>query len=581
MDFSLSAPMTTPDPTLIAELNRLIQLDPDRARQVFVQHPELTQVVFGELRKEELAQMVRDEDSPESFFAFCELLDGEAPPPHTQRQVRKVYADHEKGTGTVNLAFRGSRKTTYFGVKFLAYRIGKEPHKTNVAIGANDDSPQKVVNSVSVIIESHPEWKRAFPDVVPDKDRGWSVEGYYVKDTDMPYADWVKKQVSTVDPTIIGGGYNSTRINGKHPTGILYIDDIHDINNNSDTQRKDVVKKLTTVILKTVIRVNDKLSTWVLGIGVPWATDDGYQTMVNAGYGLILTPAMRKAQPDEPGAIYIDGYNPVTNVLYEEIKGWWVLTWPENFGPRAILEERSFGKSEFWQMIMLDIAMAASGRLLYYGYPADMIDWTLPVQGGCDPTNDDAELTSTEDRSYFTLAYVARLPGHGAVVVDGVLEQCSQLQAENYILAAQAKFPNWQNTAVENVGGGKGFIQTLRRNAKIRVIPSGLKDITDAKIRSKKDRLSKNSSFFENMDIRISDADTPFLNALRRAFNRFYDLSEKDYAFDAWDAVFHAMRQMPDALKKVEDEEQRRQKQKQRGTNPLKGIGAHVGYGRS
>jgi hypothetical protein len=83
------------------------------------------------------------------------------------------------------------------------------------------------------------------------------------------------------------------------------------------------------------------------------------------------------------------------------------------------------------------------------------------------------------------------------------------------------------------------------------------------------------------MDIRISDADTPFLNALRRAFNRFYDLSEKDYAFDAWDAVFHAMRQMPDALKKVEDEEQRRQKQKQRGTNPLKGIGAHVGYGRS
>jgi hypothetical protein len=581
MDFSLSAPMTTPDPTLIAELNRLIQLDPDRARQVFVQHPELTQVVFGELRKEELAQMVRDEDSPESFFAFCELLDGEAPPPHTHRQVRKVYADHEKGTGTVNLAFRGSRKTTYFGVKFLAYRIGKEPHKTNVAIGANDDSPQKVVNSVSVIIESHPEWKRAFPDVVPDKDRGWSVEGYYVKDTDMPYADWVKKQVSTVDPTIIGGGYNSTRINGKHPTGILYIDDIHDINNNSDTQRKDVVKKLTTVILKTVIRVNDKLSTWVLGIGVPWATDDGYQTMVNAGYGLILTPAMRKAQPDEPGAIYIDGYNPVTNVLYEEIKGWWVLTWPENFGPRAILEERSFGKSEFWQMIMLDIAMAASGRLLYYGYPADMIDWTLPVQGGCDPTNDDAELTSTEDRSYFTLAYVARLPGHGAVVVDGVLEQCSQLQAENYILAAQAKFPNWQNTAVENVGGGKGFIQTLRRNAKIRVIPSGLKDITDAKIRSKKDRLSKNSSFFENMDIRISDADTPFLNALRRAFNRFYDLSEKDYAFDAWDAVFHAMRQMPDALKKVEDEEQRRQKQKQRGTNPLKGIGAHVGYGRS
>lgn len=573
---------------ILAEINRLVMLDPEKARQVFADHPELTAPVFGHLHKEELAAKVQAEDSPESFFAFCELLDGSEPPAHTKKQVRKIYADHEKGVGTVNLAFRGSRKTTYFGVKFVAYRVGKEPHKTNVAIGANDDSPEKVMNSVSVIIESHPEWKRCFPQVVPDKDRGWSVNGYYVKDTSIPYEQWVKKQASTVDPTLVGGGYNSTRINGKHPTGILYIDDIHDVNNNSDIQRKDVVKKLTTVILKTVIRVNDKLSTWVLGIGVPWASDDGYQTMVNAGYGLIMTPAMIRVRegrdyhpkPDVEGALYIDGFNPAVGVTYEDIQGWWVLTFPEVFGLSSVIQERSFGKSEFWQMIMLDLGMSATGKLKYYAYPASEIDWTLPVQGGCDPTNDDETLTSTEDRSYFALAYVARLPGHGAVVVDGVLEQCNQLTAENHILSAQAKFSNWQTTAVENIGGGKGFIQTLRRNSKIRVIPSGLKDITDAKVRSKKDRLSKNSSKFEDMSIRISDADTPFLNALRRAFNQFYDLSEKDYAFDAWDAVFHAMRQMPDAFKKTDREEQEKRKQRQRGLNPLAGIGSHVGYGR-
>jgi hypothetical protein len=570
--------MTSIDPQALAELNRLIMLDPEKAREAFAKHPELTRVVFGELHKEELAQKVQAEDSPESFFAFCELLDGDEPPAHTKRQVRKVYEDHAKGTGTVNLAFRGSRKTTYFGVKFIAYRVGKEPHKTNVAIGAVDDSPEKVMNSVSVIIESHPEWKRCFPDVVPDKERGWSVEGYYVKDTSIDYAEWVRRQVSTVDPTMVAGGYNSKRINGKHPTGVLYIDDIHDINNNSDAQRKDVVKKLTTVILKTVIRVNDKLSTWVLGIGVPWSSDDGYQTMVNAGYGLILTPAMRKAQEGEPGAVYIDGLNPVKNVIFDDIKGWWVMEWPQNFGPQAIMEERSFGKSEFWQMIMIDIAMASTGKLKYYAYPASEIDWTLPVVGGCDPTNDDETLTSTTDRSYFTLAYVARLPGYGAVVIDGVLEQCNQLAAENYILSAQGKFSNWQYTAVENVGGGKGFIQTLRRNSKIRVVPSGLKDISDAKIRSKKDRLSKNSSKFEDMSIRISDADTPFLNALRRAFNHFYDLSEKDYAFDAWDAVFHALRQMPDAFRKPEGEEERKHRRQRQSANPLANIGAHRGY---
>jgi hypothetical protein len=567
--------MTSLDPALLAELNRLILLDPEKARAVFVAHPELTQVVFGELHKEELAQKVRDEDTPDSFFAFCELLDGSPPPPHTQRQVRQMYADHERGTGTVNLAFRGSRKTTYFGVKFMAYRVGKEPHKTNVAIGANDDSPEKVMNSVSVIIESHPEWKRCFPTVVPDKGRGWSVNGYYVVDTSMPYEEWVKKQASTVDPTLVGGGYNSTRINGKHPTGILYIDDIHDVNNNSDLQRKDVVKKLTTVILKTVIRVNDKLSTWVLGIGVPWASDDGYQTMVNAGYGFIATPAMTKSAEGE--GVYIDGFNPATGVTYNDIEGWWTLTWPENFGVQAIVQERSFGKTEFWQMIMLDLATASTGRLIYHQFPHEQIEETWPVLGGCDPTSFDPTVADKK-ASHFALGYGAKRPTGGLVIVDGVVEQCTMLQAENYILSAQTRFVNWLFTAVENVGVGKIFIQSLRRNSLLRVVPSGLKGISDGRVRSKKDRfLNEVAPACEDGSVLLSDADTPYLNALRRLFAHFYDLSEHDPAWDAGDSLYHIVKSAPDSLKK--NQAAALKSRTQRGENPLKGIGQWIGYG--
>jgi hypothetical protein len=544
----------TLDPALLTELNALIQRDPDKARAVFAAHPELTQVVFGELHKEELAQKVRDEDSPESFFAFCELLDGSPPPPHTQRQVRKMYQDHGKGIGTVNLAFRGSRKTTYFGVKFVAYRVGKEPHKTNVAIGANDDSPEKVMNSVSVIIESHPEWKRCFSTVVPDKGRGWSVNGYYVVDTSIPYEEWVKKQASTVDPTLVGGGYNSTRINGKHPTGILYIDDIHDVNNNSDVQRKDVVKKLTTVILKTVIRVNDKLSTWVLGIGVPWASDDGYQTMVNAGYGLILTPAMTRAPEGE--GVYIDGFNAATGVTYDDITGWWFLTWPENFGPVAIIQERSFGKTEFWQMIMLDLATASTGRLIFHQFPHEQIEETWPTLGGCDPTSFDPTVADKK-ASHFALGYGAKRPTGGLVIVDGVLEQCTMLQAENYILSAQSRFRNWLFAAVENVGGLKG--------------------ISDGRVRGKKDRvLNEVAPACEDGSVLLSDADTPYLNALRRLFNHFYDLSEHDPAWDAGDSLYHIVKSAPDSLRKNTEIVRRGQN---RGQNPLRGISNWIGYG--
>jgi hypothetical protein len=570
--------MTSFDPALLAELNRLINLDPEKARAVFAAHPELSQVVFGEAGKEVLAAKVQAEDTPESFFAFCKLLDGEEPPAHTKRQVRKMYEDHERGTGTVNLAFRGSRKTTYFGVKFIAFRVGKEPGKTNVAIGANDDSPEKVMNSVSVIIESHPEWKRCFPSVVPDKGRGWSVNGYYVMDTSVPYEEWVKRQASTVDPTLVGGGYNSTRINGKHPTGVLYIDDYHDVNNNSDMQRKDAVKKLTTVILKTVIRVRDKLSTWSLGIGVPWATDDAYATMVNAGYGLILTPAMRRAEEGEEGAVYIDGFNPAIGVTYDDIKGWWILTWPENFGVNAIIQERSFGKSEFWQMIMLDLATASTGKLIYHEFPHDQIDPKWATLGGCDPTSFDPTLADKKSSS-FALGAGSKRPTGGLVIVDGVVEQCTMLQAENYILSFQTRFVNWLFTAVENVGVGKIFIQSLRRNALLRVVPSGLKGISDARVRSKRDRwLVDAAPLFEDGSVLLSDADTPYLNAARRLMNHFFDLSEHDPAFDVGDSIYHIIKAAPDAIQKnVLAARAARQKQKN-AQNPLAGIGAHIGY---
>ncbi len=569
---------------LLKELNDLIMLDPDKAKAVFDAHPELTLPVLGELHKQDLAARVRHDDSPESWAAFCELIDGARPPRHVMRQIKRVYSDHKAGVGTVIHAFRGSRKTTYFDVKFMAYRIGKEPWKTNIVVGAVDDSPEKVTKSVAALIEFHPEWKRAFQNVVPDKERGWSLEGFFVKDTSTEYNLWVQKQASTLDPTLLGGGYESRRLNGKHPSGMLICDDIHDINNNSDKQRKDVVKALTTVILKTVIRKNDMLDTWVLGVGVPWASDDGYQTMLNSGYGYTGTPAMIRADEGAEGAIYIDGFNPATGVVYEDIKGWWILQFPEVFGVNAIIQERSFGKSEFWQMIMLDLAVASTGKLIFYEFPHQDISYLWPTQGGCDPTTFDVDAKDKKTSS-FALSYVAKRPTTEmmgrAILIDGVVDKCTLTQAENYILSAQAKFINWLNTAIENVSVGKVFYQALLRNSLIRIVLSGLKGITDAKIRSKHDRwLNDAAKWFEDGTILVSSADTPFLNAFRRLMTHFFDLSEDDEAWDVADSIYHAMRQMPDVLRKVDVQaEEKRLAIRKKHPHPLANIGAHVGYG--
>lgn len=559
----------------LLEMRKMMRDDPDKFRDFLLKRPELLDKLLDVDRKFQLAEKAR-QDSVEGYKAFYELLHGFPPPPHIVKEIEVIYKAHDEGVGSVVFAWRGSWKSVSISVTFLAFRIGLEPHKTNIVVSANDDSAEKVTKAIAAIIEHHPAWKLAFPNVVPDTGR-WSVEGFSVIDQSMSRSEWAQKQSGVIDPTLIGGGYKSSRLIGKHPSGVLDIDDIHDRDNSSsERERKVVVDILVKTILKTVIKENDKMTTWLIAVGTPWALDDAYYTMKNTGqYEFISIPAMVKAEVGQ--GVYIDGKNR-DGMVFEDIVGWWHLTFPEHFGVKTVIKERADGKQSFWQMIMLDLAQASSGKLRYYEYLHQEVRYDLPTMGGADPTTFE-EAPEGNRNSNFALAFVSKLPTGGAVVVDGVLEQCSMMTAENHILAAQGRFQNWQYVAVENVGVGKVFLQGLWKNPAIRAVPSGLKNVSDGRVSSKRDRVLQMHKWFEDGTVRISSADTPFLNALRRLFDKFYDLDPKhDSSFDAFDAVFHALRNMPDVLVKASAEIPQSQKPKVR---PLDRIGQHIGYGRN
>lgn len=558
----------------LLKLKKMAESDPEKFRELLLKNPELLEKLLDINKRNELAKLARV-DSVEGYCAFYELVHGFIPPEHIVREIQTIYGAHEEGIGSVVFAWRGSWKSVSISVTFIAYRIGLEPHKTNIVVSANDDSAEKVTKAIAAIIEHHPAWKAVFPHVVPDAGR-WSVEGFSVLDNSISREEWAKRQSGVIDPTLIGGGYKSSRLIGKHPSGVLDIDDIHDRDNaSSERERKAVIDILVKTILKTVIKENDKMITWLVAVGTPWALDDAYFTLKNTGqYAFVSIPAMTRAGEGE--GVYIDGVNR-DGVVFEDIRGWWKLTFPQHFGIKTIVKERADGKQSFWQMIMLDLAAASTGRLAYYEYPKQDIQYTWYTIGGVDPTTFE-EAHEGNRNSHFALAYVSRLPSGGAVVVDGVLERCSQTQAENHILVAQGLFSNWQYVAVEDVSVGKVFLQTLQRNARIKAIPSGLKGITDGKISSKRDRVLQTHKWFENGTVKISSADTPFLNAMRRLFEKFYDLDPKhDYSFDAFDAVYHALRNMPEVL--MAHEADIPTIKSNRTGRPLDRIGTHVGYG--
>lgn len=492
----------------------------------------------------------------EAWEAYYELIHGVRIADHNQEANEKIFQAHENGEPFLYLGFRGCRKTTTFGITFCSWLLGNVPDGTGIVTGASDSNAKVNAGAIALIIEFHPEFRACFPHVRP-KDKKWGADGYWLMDERMTREQWEQKQAKTPDPSFVGGGYKSASINGKHPSLFLLPDDLHDIDSSGSAVERDYIKLVFfTQIMKAVIRKADKLLTWVIMTGVPFAEDDTYGEMIATGQcTYVKLPVMRRAPEGE--GVYIDGINKKTGAVYDDIKGWWFLTWPEEFGVNSIINERARGKSAFWQMMMVDIATAKTAGIkyqLYKEHEFGLIGFDNPTYGGADPTSIDPDLeVGGKKRSAFALCYLVKMPQGGAVVKSGVLKPMGVEMAKNAILQAQGMFSNWKTTGVENVGPGAVFCQYLRLDPNVRFRPSDLIDKLlngKSQVRNKRDRFDKEvAPHLESGLIKISDEPSDYNLALRKLCDNFWDIKDGDEALDAGDALYHALKIMPEILR--------------------------------
>ena len=491
----------------------------------------------------------------EAWEAYYELIHGGKIAEHNMDANDKIFQAHENGEPFLFLGFRGCRKTTTFGITFCTWLLGNVPDGTGIVTGASDSNAKINASAMALIIEFHPEFKQCFPHVVP-KDKKWGADGYWLIDTRMSREKWEQKQAKTPDPSFIGGGYKSASINGKHPSLFLLPDDLHDIDSSQSPKEREYIKLVFfTQIMKACIRKNDKLVTWVIMTGVPFAEDDTYGEMISTGQCLyVKLPVMRRA-PEGQG-VHIDGVNPKTQAVYEDIKGWWFLTWPEEFGVKSIISERARGKSSFWQMMMIDIKTAKTAGIKYYLYDEQkfgMIGFNLPTNGGADPTSIDPDTeVGGKKRSSFALCYLSKLPQGGAVVKGGVLKAMGIKAAKDVILQAQSMFTNWGTTGVENVGPGAVFCQYLRLDSSVRFRDSNLvdKQLGNKSVQNKRLRFDNQvAPHLESGLIMISSEESDYNMALRKLCDNFWDIKDDDPALDAGDGLYHAIKIDPSFLR--------------------------------
>lgn len=455
------------------------------------------------------------EDSPRSFASFYELVFGVRPPEFVVDEwIEPLYEAREDGKGIVIEAFRGSTKTTTLTIAFTAYRIGKEPHRANLLIQVGDDTAVDTTQQIADIIENNPGFRAVFPDVVPDRDRGWGAGGYEVKRDNMGYSAWRDANAKRRDPTLLGVSYKSRAIIGRHPDGVLVVDDIHDENNTvSERELATVRRVLTSTIFETITP-----ETWQVFVGTPWVENDVLQYVASTNeFVSVKTPVYRE---NGEGKEYV---------------------WPEKFSEYEVERHQNLaGSIEFARMFLLDLTASQNKIYKYQLYPSSEIRSTWPIVAGVDyaGTMDPAK-NKTGKNDYFAIAYVAKVPGGGAVVLDGVLAHCTQAEAEGYVMRGQNMYPNYLTAVVEKDGKGEEFIQVIRRNPKMKVYPLG----TGGK--GKPTRLiTQMSPWLESGLVKISDAETPYLRELRKEL----DMPESARYDDARDALYWALRGIPDVL---------------------------------
>lgn len=527
-----------------------------------------------ETRTKLLRSFAANEFSERGFAHWYWCLYNYELPEHARAWVKTMLAEFNRPgneiRGVLNKSFRGSTKS-YVQIAFALWLHGHFPKGSGLIIQARDEDAKKTAKFMSDAISSGAAWKTCFPDIVPDEERGWSLAGYYLKDRRVPYEQWIDqtskdhgRDPSFLAVTIVAGAI------GSHPTLYLMLDDIHDQKNTASQAEMLMVKKtLMADVLPTMSNPGRKP---YLGVSyTPWTEDDAYADPLEKSgmFTKMHTPAFKY---DADGSEEWEGH---------KIK----LTWPSAYPVKVLKGWRDLlGKREFGRMFLCDLEVGKGEALKYYSYSREAIDYSWVMVGGADPTNiDKPAFSDSRYRSCFALAYVAKMPQGGALIVDGVLMPCSQIEAENFILGAQSRFSGWQYTAVEGVGGGAGFIQTVRRNPLIKIVDSDLSGLIKktGRIRSKRDRIFREvAPWFENGVVRISDERTPFLDGLRRLFDKFFELDERDSAWDAGDAVYHALKAMPDVLQINAFSDQLPQAMPQhRSQSPVANIGLTRGYG--
>lgn len=187
----------------------------------------------------------------------------------------------------------GVGKSQFFSVCIPAFMIGHDPNVTTLGISGGEALMQGFQQAVMELVQYSPVWKAVFPDVRPDKERGWSMtSGMFV----------TGRRPGIPDANYLACGIDSKYLTGKHGK-LIIIDDLHNEENSSTAEQ---CEKVVQKYAKTIVGRADPMGARFIMAGRRWHEDDIYGKLKAADWVVIEVPHER------PGStkLYADVYVP-------------------------------------------------------------------------------------------------------------------------------------------------------------------------------------------------------------------------------------------------------------------------------
>ena len=183
----------------------------------------------------------------------------------TQGQVHRQWHLHieycrQIGKFPLIMAPWGHGKTQQLVIGHTLFQLGQDRNQRIGIVCNSDVNAVKRVSAIKEYIERDDDYRRIFPDVLPDKGRGWGKQQLYVERDE---------KARSVDPSVFSAGVFSTGIGGRMDG--LVIDDPVDLRNaiQMPALREVVIEAIKNVWLSRL-----EPWGWLIYVATAWHPKD-------------------------------------------------------------------------------------------------------------------------------------------------------------------------------------------------------------------------------------------------------------------------------------------------------------------